>query len=102
MYFLIIIFYKKMEPQNAMPMGEPKKSGVGALIGSIIIILILVLGALYFWGGKLQTNEEELNFDDSSAAVNGATSASDEVSDIEADLNQTELVNLDEDLNALQ
>lgn len=93
-----------MEPQNAMPMGEPKKSGVGALIGSIIIILILVLGALYFWGGKLQTNEEELNFDfdESSAAVSGTTSASDEVSDIEADLNKTETVNLDEDLNALQ
>lgn len=89
-----------MEPQNAMPMGEPKKSGVGALIGSIIIILILVLGALYFWGGKLQTSEEELNFDDSSAAV--TTSTSDEVSDIEADLNKTETVNLDEDLNALQ
>lgn len=89
-----------MEPQNAMPMGEPKKSGVGALIGSIIIILILVLGALYFWGGKLQTSDQELNFDDSSAAV--TTSTSDEVSDIEADLNQTEAVNLDEDLNALQ
>ncbi|TSC83380.1 MAG: hypothetical protein G01um101417_656 [Parcubacteria group bacterium Gr01-1014_17] len=89
-----------MEPQNAMPMGEPKKSGVGALIGSIIIILILVLGALYFWGGKLQTGEEELNFDESSAAVNA--SASDEVSDIDADLNKLESVNLDEDLNALQ
>lgn len=91
-----------MEPQNAMPMGEPKKSGVGALIGSIIIILILVLGALYFWGGKLQTKEEDINFDESSAAVNGTTSASDEVSDIDADLNKLENVNLDEDLNALQ
>lgn len=83
-------------------MGEPKKSGVGALIGSIIIILILVLGALYFWGGKLQTNEKELNFDESATAMNGTTSVSDEVSDIEADLNKTETVNLDDDLNALQ
>lgn len=90
-----------MEPQNAMPMGEQKKGGVGALIGSIIIILILVLGALYFWGGKLQTNDQELNFDNSSAAVNGTTGASDEVSDIEADLNKTAPVNLDGDLNAL-
>ncbi len=91
-----------MEPQNTMPMGEPKKSGAGALIGSIIIILILVLGALYFWGGKLQTNDQEFNFDESSAAVNGATSTSDEVSDIEADLNAGGTLNLDEDLNALQ
>lgn len=91
-----------MEPQNTMPAGDSKKSGVGALIGSIIIILILVLGALYFWGGKLQTSDKELNFDDSSAAINGTTSASDEVSDIEADLNKTETVNLDDDLNALQ
>lgn len=89
-----------MEPQNAMPMGEPKKGGVGALIGSIIVILILVLGALYFWGGKLQT-EEEINFDES-AAVNGADVPAEEVSDIEADLNALPPVNLDDDLNAIQ
>ena len=84
-----------------MPMGEPKKGGVGALIGSIIVILILVLGALYFWGGKLQTEEGELNFDES-AAVNGATSSAGEFADLEAELNNLPPVNLDEDLNALQ
>ena len=89
-----------MEPQNGMPMGEPKKGGVGALIGSIIVILILVLGALYFWGGKLQQEEGELNFDES-AAVNAVAGASDELSDIEADLNAGDALNLDEDLNAL-
>ena len=96
-----------MEPENQTPASpvnaEQKKGGVGALIGSIIIILILVLGALYFWGGKLENKQNgEINFDESSAAANGAMqNASDEVSDIDADFNKQETLNLDEDLNAV-
>ena len=94
-----------MEPENQTPASpvsaEQKKGGVGALIGSIIIILILVLGALYFWGGKLENKDGEINFDESSATANNATQTSDEVSDIDADFNNQETLNLDDDLNAV-
>lgn len=85
-----------MEPNQMPPMGmgSDKKSGVGALVGSIIVILILVLGALYFWGGKL-TREEV------GVSPEALEQGSDEVADIDADFSDLETINLDEDLNAL-
>ncbi|MCE9541530.1 hypothetical protein K8R03_03160 [Candidatus Kaiserbacteria bacterium] len=32
---------------------EGHKSGNGAIIGTVIIIVLLVFGALYFWGAQL-------------------------------------------------
>lgn len=84
-----------MNPDQPMPpmgMGSDKKSGIGALVGSIIVILILVLGALYFWGGKLEQTGDE------GAALE---QSSDEVATIDADFGGMETINLDEDLNAL-
>lgn len=81
-----------MNPDQMPVTPEPKKSGVGALVGSIIIILILALGALYFWGGKVTK---------SPTSGTGAQPASDEVSNIDTDFNNLPVVNLDEDLNAL-
>lgn len=74
-----------------MGMGSDKKSGVGALVGSIIVILILVLGALYFWGGKLTQEETSETLEQ----------GSDEVADIDSDFSDLETINLDEDLNTL-
>jgi len=75
-----------------MPVSAEPKKGVGALIGSIVVILILVLGALYFWGGKLEkANNNE----------NAAAAGSEDVSDIDSDFNSLEQINLDEDLNAI-
>ncbi len=44
-----------MTPRAAAPSGVPaKEGGVGALIGSIIIVIIIVAGGLYFWGKALE------------------------------------------------
>ena len=32
---------------------RPKDEGAGPIIGAIIIVILLVFGALYFWGQKL-------------------------------------------------
>jgi uncharacterized membrane protein len=32
---------------------RPREEGAGPIIGAIIIIILLVFGALYFWGQKL-------------------------------------------------
>lgn len=39
---------------------EPNKKSNGALIGSIIVILILVVGGVYFWMTKMPTSENQL------------------------------------------
>lgn len=89
-----------MEP-NATQTSENRPAG--PVIGAVIIILILVVGALYFWGAKLnreanQTPEDILNTEDQTLNQLQTQSTSTEVGDIENDLNATVLDGLDTDL----
>ena len=51
------------ENQNNTPVNpEPKPSGdksFGPIIGIIIIIIMLVIGALYFWGNALNKQTQK-------------------------------------------
>lgn len=38
---------------------QPKKTGAGPTAGIIIIVILLIFGALYFWGAALNENEVE-------------------------------------------
>lgn len=44
-------------PQNHQEISREiqsvRKTSIGALVGSIIIIIIVIIGALYFWGRML-------------------------------------------------
>lgn len=62
---------------NQFQAAEAPKKSFGPLIGIIVIILLLVIGAFYVWGGKL--SEEE------------ALPEAQEVSAIESDLAETDL-----------
>ena len=89
-----------MEP-NATQNSENKPAG--PVIGVVIIILILIVGALYFWGAQLnkeanQTPDDILNAEDQTLNQLQTQSTSTEISDINADLNATDLNNLDADL----
>jgi len=46
-----------MEPTINQPAPSEKKS-FGPLVGIIVIIIALALGALYVWGGKLSSTDE--------------------------------------------
>ncbi len=74
---------------NATPAAEPKGS-MGPLVGSIIVIVILVIGAIYFWGEKLNTQEP---IQETPAAP--ALSQSDDVDSLETDLQNTPDVQAD-------
>ncbi|MEK7088207.1 MAG: hypothetical protein AAB952_00485 [Patescibacteria group bacterium] len=92
-----------MEP-NATQTSENRPAG--PVIGVVIIILILVVGALYFWGAKLnkeanQTPEDILSAEDQTLNQLQTQSTSDEVVDINTDLNATVLDGLDADLQSI-
>ncbi len=86
-----------MEPeQNNMNVGEGENNNggsTGLIIGAIVIIAIIILGGLYFWGQRA---------DDSDAVTDtiNTPNTSDEAAAIEADLNVTDIENLDAELNA--
>lgn len=106
--------------QTTVPLQTKERKPVGALIGSIIIILILVLGGLYLWSIKIAPRIEQgdlnqqqiievnqtaaettINSPDATLNQLSVQGTSDEPAAIEADLNATSLADLDKDLQAL-
>ncbi len=112
--------------QNPMPSSEQsspvtKSEGdksVGALIGSIIIVIILIIGGFYLWNtrvapvdemmengmpvpggmGEMTPEEQALNQPDPVLSQMAGVSASDETADIDADLKTTNLDGIDSEL----
>ena len=85
-----------------------KDSGAGPFIGSIIIIIIIILGGWYYLSSvtsDLNSNQEDTNnvVEEVPAEVSTSTlSESDEIEDLEADLDTTELDSLDAELEAIE
>jgi len=80
-----------MNPTEQNPsLGSEKSSRVGPVIGIVIVVIVLVLGALYFWGQKLSNGTGDAMTD----ALNEQGS-SDELDAIEADLGATVIESLD-------
>jgi len=69
-------------------------SSLGPIIGAIIILAVIVFGALFFWGER--TEDQAL---ENQVETIGTQSESDEVVDIEADLEATDVESVDYDLN---
>lgn len=83
------------EGQNnnvSMNMDDNGGSSAGPIIGAIVILAILILGGLYFWSQRAGNDAviEEIN----------TQTNSDAAATIEADLNATDIENLDAELNA--
>ena len=96
-------------------MEENQKTGVGGLIGTIIIIALIVLGGLYFWGKRIEeaktvtqmtsetsttTDTVKISRDQMEANLIKSTSPSDDLNSIENDLKSTNMTNLDAELHA--
>lgn len=95
------------EPMPTMPPVSGERS-VGPAIGIIVIIAVIVLGGLYFWGQRAEREkatpaQTEATTSNQTSQTSGADadiqamntqSSSDDVSSIEADLNSTNLSSL--------
>lgn len=86
---------------------EQNKSGLGSILGIVIIISLIILGGLYFWGKRIEESklretmvgaETQLMTEQNEATAIRSVSSSDDLGSIEADLNATNLDNLDAEL----
>jgi ABC-type Na+ efflux pump permease subunit len=75
---------------------EPEKKSNGALIGSIIIIIILIIGGIYIWQSKVQKALEEKKLGEENVVPLDAN----ELNALEQDLNTTD-TNIDVDANTI-
>lgn len=106
-----------MDTQNVeapKPFSEEHQSHVGPILGVLIVVLVLILGGLYLWGSMIADNENgalvertipnnepETTRAQADGQIMGTVSSSDELGAIEADLESTNLNDLDTELNQI-
>lgn len=80
------------EQNNVNMSGGEGGSPVSPIIGVVVILALAILGGLYFWSQRAgnEATPEEVKIQDNT----------DEAAVIEADLNATDIENLDAELNA--
>lgn len=66
---------------------QPEQKSNGALVGSIIIVLILIIGGIYLWRSTAENSREIENQNISNSA-----------SSLEAELDDFDLENLDSEI----
>ncbi len=87
----------------------------GAILGLLIVVLVFIVGGLYLWGSMIAKNENQArversipNNEPETARANtdrqilNTTSASLEIAAIYADLESTNLNDLDSELNSIE
>lgn len=87
------------------PTPAPKPSSAGPIIGAIIVIIVLGLGALYFWGARLNERAPDdlpLIPGDETAEESWMppSSNSDEAEAIQAELEATNMSDFEAQMNA--
>lgn len=76
-------------PENSTPSMPPKPaSPAGTITAVVLIVAVLLIGGFYFWGERAAEPMETSTVEQSDATA-----------DIEADLNSTDVENVDYDLN---
>lgn len=94
-------------PQMTNPVsGQQNPKSVGPAIGIVIIILVIILGALYFWGQTIDRREVILNQQQMETADQAGSlptqSSSDDLGSIEADLNMANFEDLGNEFNSVE
>lgn len=92
---------------NHMP-GDEKEKPIGPIVGVAIIVAILILGGIYLWGTlssrniENMTGAEILSQEDEALKNLQKQGRSDLISDIEKDLNNTDIDNIDRELENIE
>lgn len=81
---------------------QKTENGVGALIGSVIIILIIIAGAFYLFSTIKEKRNGIQNTSNPTTEEIQTQNTSDEVTNIEADLEATDIDSLDAELGAIE
>lgn len=93
-------------PSTSAEGGEKQKDKpLGPVVGVAIIVAIIILGGFYFWSSELSkknaqdmTGAEILSQDDPALSALQKQGSSDSIADIERDLLNTDLDNIDQEL----
>jgi len=94
---------QQQEEQATPHFADHKKGGLGAVIGIIVIIVLLALGGIYYFTQGVSQIPQYNAQEDAAVMQMKTQSDSNALADIEADVNATDLSEIDallEDLDA--
>ncbi len=86
-----------VQPQSTPVMPTVGHGNVGSLVAVIVILAAVIIGALYFWNQRAGVEVMDNTLETETIP---AQSTSDATADIDADLNSTDVDNIDAGLNA--
>jgi hypothetical protein len=97
-------FNQNNMPPMPGPMNNvgPEKKSHGPLIAVVVILLLIIIGGLYFLGQRMNGDYGAPAGADQITESLKAQNASDDLNSIEADLNTTNLDNLDQGAAAIE
>lgn len=87
---------------------SPEENSIGPVIGSIIVIVIIIVGGLYFWGKTIDEKNNSMPAEEIMSAEDQKTldlqkqSSSDDITAIEKDLNESNLNDLDKEIEDIE
>lgn len=90
------------ETQNFETKNTKSGDKVGPLVGSVIIILIIILGAFYLFSTIKEKVNVDTDVENTETTQIEEVNDSDEVADIEAELNSTEVQEMEEELKSIE
>ncbi len=92
-----IIQNNPIPPQKETAPGPRTSSSIGPLIGIVIVIAIIVLGGMYFWGQRVEQTGNAVEGDTATQSLQNQ-GTSDDLAAIETDVSSTQLDSLDSEL----
>lgn len=82
---------------NQEPQKIKEESGVGPVIGSIIVIILIILGGIYYWNSIKDRVPVETNQN-----TQAEQNADEDLSEIEAEIDLSELDQIDQDVSEIE
>lgn len=79
---------------NNVSKKQGQQNEIGPVIGSIIVILVVLVGGIYFWGSKIAKNNQ-------TAEVENQANASADTNSLEKTVNMKDLDNQDKEFDNL-
>lgn len=80
---------------------DNNENGAGPVIAIVVVLAMIILGGLYFWGERSNMDTYGAPSIEQTVESISTQSSSDEVSDIEADLNDTSVEDLGSELDSI-
>jgi hypothetical protein len=78
-----------------------QSGGKGPLIGTVIVVILLIAGGVFFLADRMKKTNTELPPDAATLELQNQSTSTD-ISAIETDINSTDLNGLDQELNSIE